>query len=201
MNNRNSDESAGHLAWCGLVALGIARKKGQLNSPLNENVFLTRWLAEADRKRIFPKTVAENLRWLIEEGKRLGPRAGLAAKLNYIWKSGIEDMSLRDVRFRFHHALEAFRIMGWTVITLTDDQWEGDRAIRLNRRVSAIYINRSSLDAAFTPDGHPVTPVKIYLTGNISAGLIIFRSALLITEKDSGKESLFYISGRPPLTV
>ncbi|EAB4450067.1 hypothetical protein JGX82_004750 [Salmonella enterica] len=38
-------EKSGHLAWCALVALALARQNGDALSPAQENLFLTRWLA------------------------------------------------------------------------------------------------------------------------------------------------------------
>ena len=38
---------SGHLAWCALVALALARQNGDVLSPAQENLFLTRWLATA----------------------------------------------------------------------------------------------------------------------------------------------------------
>ncbi|EBI8775588.1 DUF2913 family protein, partial [Salmonella enterica] len=40
-------EKSGHLAWCALVALALARQDGGARSPAQENLFLTRWLATA----------------------------------------------------------------------------------------------------------------------------------------------------------
>lgn len=40
-------EKSGHLAWCALVALALARQDGGVLSPAQENLFLTRWLATA----------------------------------------------------------------------------------------------------------------------------------------------------------
>ncbi|WP_276573971.1 hypothetical protein [Yersinia ruckeri] len=44
-------EKSGHLAWCALVALALARKDGSVCSPAQENLFLTRWLAIALKQR------------------------------------------------------------------------------------------------------------------------------------------------------
>ncbi|KAF1366624.1 hypothetical protein FHR25_004906 [Yokenella regensburgei] len=38
-------EKSGHLAWCALVALALARQNGDALSSAQENLFLTRWLA------------------------------------------------------------------------------------------------------------------------------------------------------------
>lgn len=40
-------EKSGHLAWCALVALALARQDGGVLSSAQENLFLTRWLASA----------------------------------------------------------------------------------------------------------------------------------------------------------
>jgi len=39
-------EKSGHLAWCALVALALARQDGGVLSSAQENLF-TRWLASA----------------------------------------------------------------------------------------------------------------------------------------------------------
>lgn len=44
-------EKSGHLAWCALVALALARQDGGVISPAQENLFLTRWLATALKQR------------------------------------------------------------------------------------------------------------------------------------------------------
>lgn len=46
-------EKSGHLAWCALVALALARQEGGVLSPAQENLFLTRWLASTCRFAAF----------------------------------------------------------------------------------------------------------------------------------------------------
>ena len=46
-------EKTGHLAWCALVALALARQEQGELSPAQENLFLTRWLAAALKQRRF----------------------------------------------------------------------------------------------------------------------------------------------------
>ncbi|HGS4228956.1 TPA: DUF2913 family protein, partial [Klebsiella pneumoniae] len=45
---------SGHLAWCGLIALALARQDGGVRSAAQANLFLTRWLATALKQRRFP---------------------------------------------------------------------------------------------------------------------------------------------------
>jgi hypothetical protein len=54
-------EKSGHLAWCALVALSLARQNGDVLSPAQENLFLTRWLATALKQRRFSRDVAPDI--------------------------------------------------------------------------------------------------------------------------------------------
>lgn len=54
-------DKAGHLAWCALVALGMARQDGTLTSPAQENLSLTRWQATALKQRRFPRDVTPDI--------------------------------------------------------------------------------------------------------------------------------------------
>lgn len=75
-------EKSGHLAWCALVALALARQNGDALSPAQENLFLTRWLAAALKQRRFSRDVAPDIEWLLKQGRQLGVSAKLASKLN-----------------------------------------------------------------------------------------------------------------------
>ncbi len=54
-------EKSGHLAWCALIALALARQDGGALSPAQENLFLTRWLATALKKRRFSRDVTSDI--------------------------------------------------------------------------------------------------------------------------------------------
>ncbi len=83
----NLTEKSAHLAWCALVALALARQNGDVVSPVQENLFLTRWLATALKQRRFSRDVAPDIEWLLKQGRQLGVNAKLARKLNYLWRS------------------------------------------------------------------------------------------------------------------
>ena len=42
-------EKTGHLAWCALIALLTAREDGLVESESQENLFITRWFAQAKK--------------------------------------------------------------------------------------------------------------------------------------------------------
>ncbi|WP_353655848.1 DUF2913 family protein [Erwinia sp. S59] len=81
-----------HLAWCGLVALHMARRAGAVNSPAQENLFLCRWLATAEKRRLFRRELANDIRWLLKEGREKGMRADLPGKLEYLWRASSGDL-------------------------------------------------------------------------------------------------------------
>ncbi|CAH6336134.1 DUF2913 domain-containing protein [Pantoea agglomerans] len=84
--------SVGHLAWCGLTALHMARQDGQAGTPAQETLFLTRWLAVAEKQRHFSKELAPEIRWLLREGREKGIRADLPGKLEYLWLTGSDPL-------------------------------------------------------------------------------------------------------------
>lgn len=63
----------GHMAWCALVALELARRDDVITSPAQENLFLTRWLATAQKQRRFSRIVATDLEWLLKQGYEAQP--------------------------------------------------------------------------------------------------------------------------------
>ena len=164
-------EKSGHLAWCALVALALARQDGGVLSPAQENLFLTRWLATALKQRRFSRDVAPDIEWLLKQGRQLGVGAKLSSKLNYLWCSCIGELSGQNDLFRLTYALETVKDMRWNYHLLSDREWSGRYAVALNAGVNSVYLSRSNLDVAFDDDGHKVNPLMAQLTGNV-AGVI-----------------------------
>ncbi|MGX5056828.1 DUF2913 family protein [Enterobacter asburiae] len=161
-------EKSGHLAWCALVALALARQNGDVLSPVQENLFLTRWLATALKQRRFSRDVAPDIEWLLKQGRQLGVGAKLASKLNYLWRSCTGELSEQNDLFRLAYALETAKDMHWNYRLLSDREWSGRYAVALNGGVNGVYISRSNLDVAFDDDGHQVNPLTARLTGNVT---------------------------------
>ncbi|ACB92831.1 DUF2913 family protein [Xylella fastidiosa subsp. fastidiosa] len=92
-------EKLGHLAWCALVALALARQNGDVLSQAQENLFLTRWLGTALKQRRFSHDVAPDIEWLLKKGRQLGISAKLGSKLNYLWCSCIGSLSEQNDLF------------------------------------------------------------------------------------------------------
>ncbi|OXZ49392.1 hypothetical protein RW71_04421 [Escherichia coli] len=164
-------EKSGHLAWCALVALALARQNGDMLSPAQENLFLTRWLATALKQRRFSRDVAPDIEWLLKQGRQLGVSAKLVSKLNYLWRSCTGELTEQNDLFRLTYALETAKDMHWNYRLLSDREWSGRNAVALSAGVNGIYLSRANLDVAFDDSGRQVNPLMARLTGNI-AGVI-----------------------------
>lgn len=168
MNRETPTSPAAHLAWCALTALHIARRHDGVAGEVQENLFLTRWLAEAQRRRLFPRETARDVDWLLRQGRTLGPRAKLRDKIEYLWHSCSGELMAQNDMFRLTYALELAGKQAWAYRLLSDTEWSGRRAIRLNEEVNGVYLLKSSLDAAFDDDGCQFAPLQARLTGCVS---------------------------------
>ncbi|MDI3438860.1 DUF2913 family protein [Erwinia sp. V90_4] len=160
-------EKSGHLAWCALVALALARQDGGVLSPAQENLFITRWLAAALKQRRFSRDVTPDIEWLLKQGRQLGVGAKLASKLNYLWRSCTGELSEQNDLFRLTYALETAKDMLWNYRLLSDREWSGRYAVELSASVNGIYLSRTRLDVAFDENGRQINPLTAHLTGNV----------------------------------
>ena len=161
-------EKSGHLAWCALVALALARLEGGVLSSAQENLFLTRWLATALKQRRFSRDVTPDIEWLLKQGRQMGVSAKLASKLNYLWLSCTGELSEQTDLFRLTYALETAKDMHWNYRLLSDREWSGRNALALSAGVNGIYLSRANLDVAFDDSGRQINPLTARLTGNVA---------------------------------
>jgi hypothetical protein len=156
------------MAWCALVALHTARQDGKAASEAQENIFLTRWLAEAQRTRRFSRLVARDIEWLLKQGRTQGVQAKLPFKLNFLWNATTGSLEEQPDLYRLSHALDTARQYQWVYQVLSDEQWQGRRQLSLSAEINGVYVLKSSLDAAFDDSGKQCSPVQIRLTGSVS---------------------------------
>lgn len=94
-------EELAHLAWCLLVAVKLSQKQGKIRTDLQIHMFIIQWLTTAQKRKLFPRSVAQDILWLINEGKRYGFSAKLHRKLEYIWRASSGELLKQSVLFRF----------------------------------------------------------------------------------------------------
>ncbi|WP_320729472.1 MULTISPECIES: DUF2913 family protein [Enterobacter] len=179
-------DKSGHLAWCALVALALARQDGGVLSPAQENLFLTRWLATALKQRRFSRDVTPDIEWLLKQGRQLGISAKLASKLNYLWRSCTGELSEQNDLFRLTYALETAKDMHWNYRLLSDREWSGRNSVALSAGVNVIYLSRDNLDVAFDDSGRQIYPLTARLTGNVAGVIKLFNRCDWHAEPESG---------------
>ncbi|HEY2452375.1 MAG TPA: DUF2913 family protein [Scandinavium sp.] len=170
MTDTEQTTATAHMAWCALVALHTARQDGKAASEAQENLFITRWLAEARRTRRFSRNVARDIDWLLKQGRTQGVRAKLPFKLNFLWQATTGSLEDQPDLYRLSYALDTAREYHWVYHVLSDEQWQGRRRLLLNPEINGICVLKSSLDAAFDDSGKQCAPVLVRITGQV-AGL------------------------------
>ena len=158
-----------HLAWCALVALNMARNAGTVNSPAQENLFLCRWLATAEKRRLFRRELANDIRWLLKEGREKGLRADLRGKLEYLWRASSGDLLKQNDLFRLQHILHAITLTGLNYGVLSETEWEGRHSVKLNPKIPGLYMRKADLDNGFSEDGTQVKSLAVRITADLNA--------------------------------
>lgn len=111
---------------------------------------------------------AQDIGWLLNQGRLLGVRAKLADKLGYVWRSCSGELTEQNDMFRLTYALETAKDMGWNYRVMSDREWAGRYALVLNPGVNGVYLLRTNLDAAFDDNGQQTNPLTVRLTGNVT---------------------------------
>ncbi|MDU3301002.1 MAG: DUF2913 family protein [Enterobacter ludwigii] len=155
-----------HFAWCALVGLGLARQDGQAQSPLSIHTFLVRWLANAQKQRRFPRSVASDIDSLLRLGRQQGPAAGLLKRLEYLLQSCTEPLVQQSDLFRLTHAIEFLRSQGWVNAVVSDEEWVPEALYAEYADVSALLVRKSELQRHFTEEGQQSSPVEFIVAGD-----------------------------------
>lgn len=158
-----------HLAWCGLIALNMARQAGAVSSAAQENLFLCRWLATAEKKRLFRRELANDIRWLLKEGREEGLRADLPGKLEYLWRASSGDLLAQNDLFRLQHVMHAITLTGINYGVLTESEWEGRHAVKLSPKVPGVFMRKNDLENGFGDDGRQINPLAVRITADLPA--------------------------------
>lgn len=169
MSVQEQADLSAHLAWCALIALHLARQEGHVHSESQENLFLMRWLAGAEKQRRFSRDVARDISWLLKQGRLSGLNARLRSKLEFLWRAGSGDILAQTDMFRLSWGLDTLKGYRWGYYVLSDSDWSGRRRMRLSPDVNAVSLLQSSLESAFADDGSQLHPVRVKVNGNVAA--------------------------------
>ncbi|MGJ3448492.1 DUF2913 family protein [Enterobacter sp. PTB] len=172
-----------HFAWCALVGLRLAQQDGQALSPLTIHTFLVRWLADAQKQRRFPRSVAPDIDSLLRLGRQKGPAAGLLKRLEYLHQSCTEPLAQQSDLFRLTHAIEYLRAQGWVNAVVTEEEWVPELLYAEYADVSALLVRKSELQRHFTEEGKQSAPVDFIVVGDsrVVSGVLDTRELRYVT--------------------
>ncbi|WP_447874235.1 DUF2913 family protein [Serratia fonticola] len=165
ITTENTTSALSHLAFCGLVALGLARQDGMASTPYAENLFLIRWLATAQKQKRFPKSVAIDITWLLERGRKHGPAGKLSQHLDYLWRSCSGNLAAQSDLFRLTFASETLKDQGWDNYVMDAREWKSGVTLTPSLN-NGFYVEKTALNAAFTQDGRHLHPVPFRIIGD-----------------------------------
>lgn len=155
----------GHMAWCALVAMHMARHDGKIHSETEKSLFLTRWLATAQKQRRFSKDVATDIAWLLKQSRTLGVRAKLPQKLNYLYRSCTGKLSEQNDLFRLTYGLDTTTEHGFYYQLLSEKEWSTRYQVLNDAGNKAIYLTKLNLDKAFNPNGQQIATLWVKISG------------------------------------
>ncbi|WP_330985133.1 MULTISPECIES: DUF2913 family protein [Enterobacterales] len=153
------------------VAFGYT--SSQVESPQGAEIIRNfasgRFVATAQKQRRFHRDTAKDIEWLLKQGRTLGLKANLPGKLEYLWQSSTGDLSEQNDLFRLKFAMETAQNMEWTYNVLSDREWSGRYAVKMNPLTNAILLSESSLEAAFGGNcNQQLQPLLAKITGNVT---------------------------------
>ena len=180
-----------HLAWCLLVAIKLSQKQGKIRTDLQIHMFIMQWLAAAQKRKLFPRSVAQDILWLLDQGKRYGSGARLHRKVEYIWRSSTGELAKQSMLFRFTYFIETLKTMGWLDFLLSQQEWRNYH--RESATASAVYTPKAELHPAFSDSGELIKPLEIRFTGDISGVFPLLEQCHLKSEQRPDEEDFSVI--------
>jgi hypothetical protein len=159
-----------HLAFCALAALGLARQDGKASTPYAETLFLIRWLTTAQKQKRFPKSVAVDIAWLLERGRRYGATARLRQHLEYLWKSASGNLAEQSDLFRLTYVTETLKDRGWENRVLNAAEW-AQHPVDIVTTGNGFLVEKLALHRGFDTAGRQTAPVEFRITGDTATFL------------------------------
>jgi hypothetical protein len=180
-----------HLAWCLLIAVKLAQQQGKIRTAAQIHAFIMQWLTTAQKHKLFPRTVAEDILRLIDQGKRAGTGAKLHRLMEYIWRASSSEMAKQTLLFRFSYFIHTLKTTGWVDWLLSPHEWRDH--IKGSETENAVYTPKADLHAAFSDSGVLVSPLEIRFTGDISGVFPLLEQCHLRAEQRPDEEGFSVI--------
>ena len=162
------------FTWSALVAIGIALQDHKIHSKMSEHIFIMHWLAIAKKRKLFSRSVANELQWLIDEGKKKSINAQLKFKIEYLYATSSGDVTMQNDYFKFTHTIEMLRNNGWQNFLLTPEKWRNLHDKIKVRKGNFIFMDDTRLQECFGAQGEIVKPFCIRVYGDVEFAKLTF---------------------------
>lgn len=162
------------FTWSALVAIGIALQDHKIHSKMSEHIFIMHWLAIAKKRKLFSRSVANELQWLIDEGKKKNINAQLKFKIEYLYATSSGDVTMQNDYFKFTHTIEMLRNNGWQNFLLTPEKWRNLHDKIKVRKGNFIFMDDTRLQECFGAQGEIVKPFCIRVYGDVEFAKLTF---------------------------
>ncbi|WP_410750432.1 DUF2913 family protein [Citrobacter sp. U14242] len=173
-SRHNYQDELETFTWSALVAVGIAIQDQKVCSKISEHLFIINWLAIAKKRKIFSKTIANELQWLIEEGKRKSINAQLKFKIEYLYATSSGDVTMQSYYFKFTHVIERLRNNGWASFLLTPGKWcDLSENVKV-RKGNFIFMDDTRLQECFGTQGEILKPFCLRVYGDVEFAKSLF---------------------------
>lgn len=179
--HKRPTEELAHLAWCILVAVRLAQRENKAAPGLQLHIFLMQWLKNAQKRKLFPKTVAPDILWLLNQGEKYGHRVNLLTKVEYIWRSSSGELAGQSDLFRFTWLIETLKTMNWRDYLLSASEWS--EGTLYSDTVQAVYTPKAALHPSFSDSGALLQPLPLRFTGDVSGLSALFSDCCLRAER------------------
>ncbi|ENA0198861.1 DUF2913 family protein [Salmonella enterica] len=139
----------------------------------------------AKKRKLFPKIVASDLDWLLNEGRRKGINANLRFKIEYLKSTCHKDVKTQSLLFRFTHAIETLKEMGWESYLLTSEKWGTLSDGVLDSMGNYIFMEEVKLQNCFGINGELINSFMLRICGNVDVVRSVFETNNVGTEYQS----------------
>ncbi|MCM8844243.1 DUF2913 family protein [Citrobacter cronae] len=156
------------------MAIGIALQDHKIHSKMSEHIFIMHWLAIAKKRKLFSRSVANELQWLIDEGKKKSINAQLKFKIEYLYATSSGDVTMQNDYFKFTHTIEMLRNNGWQNFLLTPEKWRNLHDKIKVRKGNFIFMDDTRLQECFGAQGEIVKPFCIRVYGDVEFAKLTF---------------------------
>lgn len=160
----------------------------KIHSSFSEHVFILNWLVVAKKRKLFSKLVAQDIDWLLMEGRSKGVNANLKFKIEYLRSVCCKKLVSQSVLFRFTRAFEKLKSMGWESYFIALSKWNALLNAEINTPGNFIYMSEQKVRECFGKNGALLCQLKLRVCGDVQTAEQVFNDNGLILDIEQHTE-------------